>query len=297
MPSWSALRAHNASTKLANATFLVVGGTAGIGRATALKLAAMNASVSVAGRNAAAGSAIVTEMQKLNPDGKMEFLPIDMTLLADVRRFAKEFAAAHSSLRGLVISAGFMSMNGRTETVEGIDQKLAVHYYSRQLLFKKLMPMLEASAASGQDARLMSIFASCLGNTVNFDDMDLKHTYSLKAAADAASGYNDLAVDALSKKHPTVPAIHIRPGMVGTGLIDGFPFYLRLPAKALLSVAGTSPEDCAEAMVYALTAPEYNKGWWLLTQKADILKPNTKYHNDATRDKVWAHTEQLIAEK
>ncbi|KAJ3052004.1 hypothetical protein HK097_006983, partial [Rhizophlyctis rosea] len=51
MVTYAAARTHNAAIKLAGKRFLVVGGTSGIGHATALKLAAMEASVTVAGRN------------------------------------------------------------------------------------------------------------------------------------------------------------------------------------------------------------------------------------------------------
>ncbi|TPX65198.1 hypothetical protein SpCBS45565_g05304 [Spizellomyces sp. 'palustris'] len=294
MPSFAQARACNATVNLANKRFLVVGGTSGIGQATALKLASMHASISLAGRNATAGSTLVAQLTDLNPKGHHEFLPIDMTLMKDIRRFAAAYRNTYTELNGLVISAGFMTMQGRTETVEGIDQKMAVHYYGRALLIKELLPLLETASEKGEDSRVLSIFAAGLGGPIHYEDLDLKTTYNLKTAAEATSGYNDLLVNELSLRHPSIGFMHIAPGVIETPLMKNLPLYLRVPAKILAKLVANSPEECAEIMTYALTSDQYKTGWWLLSDKGVPLKPQ-KYHTDEAREAVWKHTNSVVS--
>jgi NAD(P)-dependent dehydrogenase (short-subunit alcohol dehydrogenase family) len=195
MPSLTAASSHNAGVSLATKLALVVGGTSGIGQAVAVKLASMKASVVIAGRNAEKGAPILEQMRSINPDGTYTFAKADVSLLADVRRFAKEFQASHSSLDLLVITAGMMRLGGRQETSEGLDDKLATHYYGRALLINELMPLLEKSAAEGKDVRVVSVLAAAHGAPVDPDDLDLKKTYGLKLAADAGTFHNDLMVE------------------------------------------------------------------------------------------------------
>ncbi|KAI9102666.1 FabG domain-containing protein [Phlyctochytrium arcticum] len=307
MPSLSVVRAHNGLINLANKRFLVVGGTSGIGRGIAIKLAHLKASVSVAGRNQTAGNEIVGICKEANPTGTHEFCPIDLTLMKDVKRFAAEFQARHDSLFGLVISAGIMTLDGRTETMEGIDRKLATHYYGRALLIRELIPSLEkahASLATGndpslKDVRVLSVFSAGFGNPVDENDMDLKNTYTIARAAGAAATYNDLMVNALSERHPSLSFIHALPGAVDTGLMHNLPAYIRWPAK-LLTPFLTSIDQCGEWMCYNLTAPEFSakatspeqEGWYLVGRHSDKMAPK-KYHSRENMEKIWSHTEQL----
>lgn len=79
--------------------------------------------------------------------------------------------------------------------MEGIDEKLAVHYYGRFLLINQLIPILEATAGSGGEARVLSVFAASRGKPPSLDDLDLKKKFTLKAAGEAAPFYNDVMVD------------------------------------------------------------------------------------------------------
>jgi hypothetical protein len=93
------------------------------------------------------------------------------------------------------VTAGFLSTDGRSETEEGIDKKLATHFYGRFLLIKQLTPLLEAAASAGEEARAMSVLGAGKGGAVPFGDLDLKKGFSVKAAADAATMYNDLVAE------------------------------------------------------------------------------------------------------
>jgi len=269
--SLKAAKAHNSKFNLQSQKAMVVGGTSGIGEGIALKLASLKADVTIAGRNKTSAERVLARLKQAHPTGTHAFVPIDISLMREVKSFAQKYKEEHKQLNYLVVSSGIMTMQGRTETVEGIDQKLAIHYYGRWFLINELLPLLE-------------------------DDFDLKKHYGLREAANVAPFHNDLMVEEFSLRHPKLPFMHAFPGFVDTPLAtkDTLPWYVRLGAK-LASPFGTSLEDCGEYMTYGLLADEHKKGWSLLTSKGKSCD-KLKAHTDDMRKKVWDHTEKLVAQ-
>ena len=99
-----------------------------------------------------------------------------------------------SSLNYLVLSQGILTFQGRNETSEGIDRKLALHFYSRWKFVDELLPLLQKAKERNEEARVMSVLAAGKGGEVNLDDLGLKKTFSLMTAGLQAPTYNDLFV-------------------------------------------------------------------------------------------------------
>jgi len=259
-------------------------------------MAQLKADVTVAGRSKEAGDKIVAAMKQANPEGSYDFQAVDVSLMSEVRKFSKKYMEEHKSLNYLVVSTGIMTMQGRTETKEGIDVKMALHYYARWFLINELMPALEASAGSNADTRVLTVLSAAEGKPVDMEDWDLKKHYSLSNAAAATTFYNDLMVQELSIRHPNVAFMHIYPGIVYTSLAtrQSNPWYLR--AAAMMTKPFTvSISECAEFMVSGLMDEKRGKGWWLLRNHGEEIKP-TKFQTDEIRTKVWEHTDKLVQE-
>jgi len=290
----AAARTHNASISLATRRALIVGGTSGIGEGIALRLARMKADVTVAGRSKEAGDKVVAAMKEVNPTGAYDFRQVDVSMMKNVKAFTKQYSEEFKQLNYLVVTAGIMTMQGRTETKEGIDVQLAIHYYGRWLLIKELVPTLESTADAGGEARVMTLLAAARGAPAPADDLDLKKNYGIKAAADVAPFHNDLMVEEFSIRHPKIPFIHIYPGAVNTPLpFRQASWYVRWAAKAWAPFA-TSVADAGEFMSYGLLNKEYAKGFFLLDSNGKPQKP-LKAQTEDMRKKVWEHTEQLVS--
>jgi len=163
---------------------IVVGGTAGIGRGIAVRLAQAKFDVTIVGRSAERGREVIEEMKTRGGEqGKHEFVNLDASLIRNLRAFAKSYAETHSSLDVLVETQGIATIQGRTETDEGIDVKLALHYYGRVALIEALLPLLRASPSG----RVLSVFSAGVhGAYENYQkDPELKENYTLKDAANA----------------------------------------------------------------------------------------------------------------
>jgi hypothetical protein len=99
----------------------------------------------------------------------------------------------------------------------------------------------------------------------------------------------------LSNRYPDIGFIHAYPGVVNTPIMNNLPWYARLPAKAL-SFLYRSADDCGEFMVNGLLAKEYQKGWYMLGQYAEVL-PRNKYATEQLRKKLWDHSVELTGYK
>jgi NAD(P)-dependent dehydrogenase (short-subunit alcohol dehydrogenase family) len=150
MPSVADARAFNAMYKPPTTTSsrpvaVVVGGTAGIGAGIAGALASSfkgDIDFYIIGRNKAAGQAVLDSLPLPPPsqtDGQAtrrpvrDFIPCDAWLMRDVGRTTAEIKTTRGvdKINYLVMSPGIGTLQGRTESDEGIDQKLALHYYAR----------------------------------------------------------------------------------------------------------------------------------------------------------------------
>lgn len=134
--------------------------------------------------------------------GKHRFLRCDGQLLANAKAFTDQYAVDNKSLDILVLTQGIATIQGRTETSEGLDQKLATHYYGRMAFLAGLLPLLRASAATGDfKPRVLTVLSAGAHSAYPHYDTDpeLKEHYSLGNAAAAGCMYNDIAVDALSR--------------------------------------------------------------------------------------------------
>jgi NAD(P)-dependent dehydrogenase (short-subunit alcohol dehydrogenase family) len=136
MPSATVARTFNASYTPPGSNppvAVVVGGTGGIGAGFASALACGlrgELDVFVVGRNGAAARRVLDALPAA-PARRREFVQCDARLMADVAHAATEIRSKTDRVNYLVMSQGIMTLQGRTETAEGIDEKMALHYYSR----------------------------------------------------------------------------------------------------------------------------------------------------------------------
>jgi NAD(P)-dependent dehydrogenase (short-subunit alcohol dehydrogenase family) len=292
----NAARASNAAANFAGRHAVVVGGTSGIGHGIAVRLAKANFAVTVIGRNAAAAEQVLAEMRQANSTAPHEFLPCDAQLLSNVHQCATEYTTKHPNqpVDVLVLTQGIATTQGRTETSEGLDQKMSLHYYSRMAFIDAFLPQLRNSVSP----RVMSVLSAGVHSPYKqyASDPELKQNYSLKNAADAAGFYNDVGLDALSREegNQNIVFAHAAPGFVKTNWGREMPTVIRWLVRAVQPF-GKSKEDCAELLSTVLLKPDEQTkgGFYLLDQNGQPAKP-TKLHEEA-RESIWTHTRQVLS--
>ena len=153
-----------------------------------------NAHIIIIGRNKEAAESIISTFPKpTSTEAKHEFVQADATLMANVHSTTSELLSRLPKINYLIMSPGVMTMAGRNETSEGIDKKLALHYYCRFAFTYDLLPLLKKAEELGEDAKAFSVFAAGHGGTINLADLGLKKTFSLKNAGLQGVSYMDAA--------------------------------------------------------------------------------------------------------
>ncbi|TFK38846.1 hypothetical protein BDQ12DRAFT_604984 [Crucibulum laeve] len=314
MPSLSVVRAANAAYSPSYPpTAIFVGGTSGIGQAMAEAFGNYtkgNGRIIIIGRNRASAEAILSKLPPSKiPGAPHEFVQCDLTLMRNVEKATKDLLARVPKVNYLVMSPGIMTMSGRDETEEGIDKKLAVHYYARWKFTRDLIPALERAKDEGEDVKVLSVLAAGITGPVDLNDLGLKKGFSLAQAGLQASTYNDLMVESFAALHPKLTFIHSAPGAVRTHLLSSSPTLFIRVASSVLGVFAypltRSPAECAESMWYGVwnTAKAGAKGStsipgaWRIGSKGQDVGLSVYFGSEEARKKLWEHTEEAVRVK
>lgn len=291
MPTLSAVIAANRSNAPTSIrpVAVLVGGTSGIGRGVTQALAKYtngNAHLILVGRNKAAADRIIATLPK---GGQYEFVEADVSTMRNVGAVTRELSQRLGKINYLVITSGILSFKGFTPTEDGIDYKLALHYYQRFKFARDLAPLLEKAAAAGEPARMMTVLDATGGGPVHLDDLTLEKHYSIPQAAKVACSYSDAAVQALAQRHPTVSFTHSFPGAVHSDGYRRLPFGIKQIANALLPLVTVTPETCGENMVYSLFDPKLSTGAHFRDNHGEDV-PLNKHLTDDIIQKIWDHS-------
>ena len=136
---------------LAGKRALVTGANSGLGKATALGLARLGASVHLVVRNEERGRAALAELEAELPGADLHLERCDLSDLDDVRRFAADLLDRVHRVDVLVHNAGALPPE-RTESPDGHEVTVATHVLGPVLLTDLLRPVL-----AGHDARVVLV--------------------------------------------------------------------------------------------------------------------------------------------
>lgn len=271
---------------------LVTGATQGVGRAVAMELAKRRAEVVVLGRDEARGRAVVEEIVRASDNKRVELLVADLSSQADVRRAAEAFRARHARLDLLVNNAAVTPWS-RRESVDGIEESLAVNHLSHFLLTNLLLPELKAAAPS----RVVTVTTSAHARRLDLDDLQMaRRRYHAVPAYARTKLLNVLFTYELARRLEgsgvTANAVHPA-NMIRSGGAREF----QGPLKALLRLLGpfhVSPEKAAEEPLRVATSPGLaaTTGAFFASGKPRRSAPIT-YDADVAR-RAWEASAALV---
>lgn len=222
---------------------LITGATDGVGKVTAITLAQAGATVIGVGRNPQKIKATLAEAGSTT--GSLEFMTADLSSQAEVRNLADEFKRKYDRLHVLVNNAGALFTSYR-ETVDGIEMTFALNHLSYFLLTNLLLDTIRASAP----ARIINVASNAHeGNTIDFEDLQLKRGYREWTAYGASKLANILFTYELARRLQgtgvTVNAVH--PGFVNTNFQRAAGLNMRGPL---------TPEEGADTQIWLAQSPE-----------------------------------------
>jgi len=208
---------------LGGSTALVTGATAGIGRAVALQLAALGATVVVHGRNAERGTKVVQEIE--NSGGKARFVAADLADADDVRRLA----AAAGPVDILINNAGVYKFGATADTDDAFfDEHININLRAPYILVQQLVPRM-AERGHGAVVNLSTVAAAVPARTGGIYGASKAGVELLTRVWADEFGRSGVRVNAVQPGPAETPGTDATPG-----LADSFAAYTALgrPAAA-----------------------------------------------------------------
>ena len=213
-------------------TAIVTGANSGIGKETAIALAAAGYRVGVCCRSAGKAQAAIADIKAAAGSDRLFPGVIDLASLQSVRDFVAAFLASPDNAAGLhvlVNNAGIMQLPKYRQSADGYELQFAVNYLGGYLLARELLPALQRAATPAVPSRVVNVSSSAhySANLAGFTVAALPH-----GPDRYGNGWNAYAnskmlqvlhAQELSRRyasdaeHP-VCAFSVHPGVIATGL-------------------------------------------------------------------------------
>jgi retinol dehydrogenase-14 len=269
---------------------LITGATSGIGKATAMGLANMGASVVMVGRDRGRGEAAMAEVKEKSGNASVDLMLADVSSQEEIRRLADEFKEAYPRLDVLINNAGVF-VSKRITTADGIEMTFAVNHLAYFLLTNLLLDVLKASAPS----RIVNVSSGDHSNgTIDFDDLQGEKGYKGAKAYSQSKLANVLFTYELARRFEGtgVTANCLHPGVVrtnfGSGVSGVFGFMVRALRPLMIS-----PEKGAETSIYLASSQEVEglSGRYFV-KKAEARSSDVSYDERLAR-RLWEVSAEL----
>jgi NAD(P)-dependent dehydrogenase (short-subunit alcohol dehydrogenase family) len=281
-------------------TIIITGANSGIGKAAAIQLASLGATVIMACRSVERGNQALEEVKSAAQSGKVELMQVDMSSQTSIRQFVELFLQKHHCLDVLIHNAANfdLTLKAPALTTDGIETIFATNHVGVFLMTNLLLETLKGCAPS----RIITVASKGLiaypfldidFNNLNGErNFSAQHAYYHSKQAQVMFTY-DLA-ERLKETEVTVNCVRVtNVAMPDERLSHLFPWVRKIyHLKRKMSV---TPERMAETYVYLAADPkgqEINGGYWDENNK--LVRSNKKSYNHKTWKRLWEESERMV---
>jgi NAD(P)-dependent dehydrogenase (short-subunit alcohol dehydrogenase family) len=253
-----------------NKSVIITGSNSGIGKAAAVQMARLGATVIMACRSLERGTQAREEVCLQSGSDKVDLMQVDMASQASIRKFAAEVKAKFSRLDVLIHNAANFdqSLKKPVLTDDGIETIFATNHVGVFLMTDLLLDLLKASAPS----RVITVASKGLVAypflDIEFDNLNgekkfsAQHAYYHSKLAQVMYTY-DLA-ERLKGTGVTVNCVRVTSVALPDDRVAHLPSWVQKIYKIKRSMAIT-PERQAETYVYLAADPavaNISGGYW-----------------------------------
>ena len=277
---------------MAGKTVLVTGATGGIGKATAIGLAALGARVGITGRDIKRVEAAAVEVRGATGNPQVDAFGADMSSQAEVRRLAAEVLDAYPRLDVLVNNVGGFWAT-RHVTADGLEHTFAVNHLAAFLLTNLLLDRLKASTL----ARVVTVSsgAQSMGK-IDFEDLQGERTYSGQTAYNQSKLASVMFTYELARRleGTGVTATVLHPGVVSTRFGAEDPSRIFKVVVPFVRPFMKTPQQGAATSIYLASSPKVEgvTGTYFANRKPQTSNKASYDHDAATR--LWQVSAALV---
>lgn len=269
---------------------LITGANSGIGKATALGLAKLGATVVMVCRDRHRGETVQAEIKDQSGSKAVDLMLADLSSQAAICHLVQEFKANYQQLHVLINNAGGI-FGARRVTVDGLEYTFAFNHLAYFLLTHLLLDMLKASAP----ARIVNLTSGAHHMaTLNFGDLQGEKKYSGQRAYNQSKLANVLFTYGLARRLQgtgvTVNCVH--PGIVKTQFGSTGSWGFRLLVRLLTPFMKNS-QQAAETVIYLATSPEVEgvTGKYFVDGKE--VQSSKQSYDEALAQRLWQVSAEL----
>ena len=276
------------AAKLNGKRVLIVGGTAGIGKAVALSVLNRGGEVSIVGRR--------------KPDeslAKAKFISKDLSLMRNAEALIGELEIAKYDI--VLFTNGIIAANARQESAEGLELDLAVSYLSRFVICRGFDDGKLGVDRPDKSVKPRVFVMAYPGQKLDIDtsDFNSEKTYSAFPVHMKTVIGNEALVFHLADKNPDLNVYGLNPGLIKTEIRDnllGKGSWLSNIIETLIGLFSQSAENYSEKVICQLlvSAELEGKNKAMIDAKAHYLEPNPKLAIDSNQEKVIKVSEELV---
>jgi NAD(P)-dependent dehydrogenase (short-subunit alcohol dehydrogenase family) len=270
-------------------TVLITGATSGIGRATALGLAALGAHVAITGRNHGRTADTAREITAAGGWNVHVFVA-DMSSQAQVRRLAGEVLERLPRIDVLINNVGGY-WSTRHHTDDGLERTFAINHLAPFLLTNLLLDRLERSAP----ARVVTVASNAhTSGRIDFDDLQGERSYSGGRAYSQSKLANVLFSYQLAVRLRGVTANALHPGVVRTAFGGEDPGRIQRLLVPLVRPVMKSPDQGAATSIHLASAPQLEEvsGRYFANRRA--IRSSPPSYEQALAARLWEASADLV---
>ncbi len=263
---------------------VITGGTSGIGRVAAEKLARMGARIVLVARDKIRADVTMAVLRQISPSTAHSVFLGDLSRIAEVRRVGAEIAQAEARIDVLMNNAGAMFYD-RQVTPDGLERTFATNHMSYFELTAALrQPLLAASPA-----RIINTSSEAhRRGHLDFSDLQCARNYRAFTAYSNSKLCNILFTRELARRlaGSGVTANCHHPGFVNTRFGDGGHGLLGIVFPWIKKIALT-PEKGAETMIYLASSPDVANVSGQYFIKSAPAVPTAEAQDDSIARRLW----------
>lgn len=237
---------------------LVCGASQGIGRASAVELAELGASVTLLSRSASALEAVANDLPRKHSQ-QHRWFAVDMAQTDLLRDALADIVAAHPIEILINNTGGPPGGPAHTATNDAFETAFRQHLLAGQTLVQALLPGMKASGYG----RIVNIISTSVKEPIA--GLGVSNTVRAAVASWAKTLSAELAADGITVNN-------VLPGYTRTARLDGL-----LAAQAKSS--GRSEEDIAQGMLATVPARRFGEASEIAAVAAFLCTPAAAYVN------------------
>jgi len=266
---------------------LITGASSGIGKAAALGLAKMGATIVMAGRDRARTEGARDEVIRKSGNHGVEITLCDLSSQAEIRRLAAEFQARYPKLDVLINNAAIIPAT-RSLTSEGVEVQFAANHLAYFFLAGLLLDPLKAAAPS----RIVNVSSGMhFRARLDFENLQAEKNYRPMAHYALTKLLNILFTYELARRlnGSGVTANTLSPGFTATNLGRDFSAFSRFVMRRMAK----KPEKGAAIVLYLASSPEVAGTTGRYFQGGKEAKSSAVTYDRENARRLWEFSEKM----